>query len=469
MATQILDDPTTGDRRYVLTLGFGTTVAMWAVAYVARIPPAIVANWLLLFLFLVCLAGVGYRAGRLTGGGWVAGLQVGLLASALNVLILGSVLGGGDSGVPSAIWWLPGSMLGGALFGALGGFFGQRASMKGGAATRQRTREFQSGAGIAQGDPTGTVVPAPADWTAGFGRVAAGATFLLLIVGGLVTSHGAGLAVVDWPNSFGYNMFLYPLSRMTGGVYYEHAHRLFGSLVGLTTLVLTLHLWKVERRAWVRAFATAAFVLVVVQGILGGLRVTGHFTTSTSAEVTRPDTRLAIVHGVTGQIFFGMMVALAAFLSRTWKAGRPAHRLEGAGIDRGLAILFVAALFIQLCLGAFQRHMAQGLLIHIAMATVVSVVGLTAAIRASVHEKKGLAGTSILKRIGSTILWLLGIQVTLGIAALATTGFSPALEPSSSLEVLLTTAHQATGALLLGASALLVVWAHRLLQPASSK
>ena len=75
-------------------------------------------------------------------------------------------------------------------------------------------------------------------FTAVHANVTVAATFLLVVAGGLVTSNEAGLAVVDWPNSFGYNMFLYPLAKMTGGIYYEHAHRLYGSLVGLTTIVL---------------------------------------------------------------------------------------------------------------------------------------------------------------------------------------------------------------------------------------
>ena len=88
-----------------------------------------------------------------------------------------------------------------------------------------------------------------------------------------MTSAEAGLAVADWPTSFGYNMFLYPFSRMTGGIYYEHAHRLLGALVGLTTLVLALFLQRVETRRWVRRLGWAALLMVVVQGVLGGLRV----------------------------------------------------------------------------------------------------------------------------------------------------------------------------------------------------
>ncbi|MBW7939502.1 MAG: COX15/CtaA family protein, partial [Candidatus Omnitrophica bacterium] len=137
--------------------------------------------------------------------------------------------------------------------------------------------------------------------------VGVAATFLLIIVGGLVTSNDAGLAVVDWPNSFGYNMFLYPLSRMTGGIYYEHAHRLFGSLVGITTLVITFHLFRVDQRKWVKNFSLLVLAVVIAQGILGGLRVTGKFTLATSPEEVAPSLTLALVHGVLGQFFLGLM------------------------------------------------------------------------------------------------------------------------------------------------------------------
>src|SRR5438132_5694691 len=101
----------------------------------------------------------------------------------------------------------------------------------------------------------------------------AGATFPLLFIGGLVTSKGAGLAVPDWPTTFGYNMFLYPWSRMVGGILYEHSHRLIGSAVGLLTIALALVLWRKESRPWLRWLGVVALGAVIAQGVLGGLRV----------------------------------------------------------------------------------------------------------------------------------------------------------------------------------------------------
>ena len=80
------------------------------------------------------------------------------------------------------------------------------------------------------------------------------AAFVLLLSGGLVTSKGVGMTVPDWPNSYGYNMFLFPLSRWVGGIFYEHVHRLIASGVGLMTVLLALALWMAEPRTWSLSF-----------------------------------------------------------------------------------------------------------------------------------------------------------------------------------------------------------------------
>ena len=100
------------------------------------------------------------------------------------------------------------------------------------------------------------------------------ATFLLIVVGGLVTSKGAGMSVPDWPTTYGYNMFLFPYSKWVGGVFWEHSHRLLATGIGLITLVLASVAFFKEKRVWVRWLAVAAVVGVITQGVLGGLRVT---------------------------------------------------------------------------------------------------------------------------------------------------------------------------------------------------
>jgi cytochrome c oxidase assembly protein subunit 15 len=425
-----------------LALGFGTTVTMWAIGYICRFPSLNAPSWLLLFLLLVSLFGGGLLAGSRTDRGVRGGMAVGLLAGILNLLVLGSLLASARPNhlVPSALWWLPGNLLASSLLGAAGALMGKRL---------RRPRALQE---------TAREDRPPPEWTTAFAAVAAAATFLLLVAGGIVTSHEAGLAVVDWPNSYGYNMFLYPLARMTGGIYYEHAHRLLGSLVGLTTLVLVVHLLRTDPRPWLKRTAGAALVLVVVQGILGGLRVTGRFTLSTSPAETEPSLLLAVVHGVTGQVFFALMTVLAVFTTRRWRqSGEPAIA-PAAGLERILARLLAGSLLVQLVLGAILRHEASGLLVHVTMAVVVVALAVSLGVLV-IHLHGTLAP---LPRYGRLLLVLGGLQVGLGLGALAAVGAVRTGGAPRPADLILTTAHQATGALLLGCAVSLLAWLQRL-------
>src|SRR5689334_3772964 len=104
-------------------------------------------------------------------------------------------------------------------------------------------------------------LPMPRDaYSPALHRVAlltAAATFPLIFMGGLVTSHGAGMSVPDWPNSYGYNMFAFPISMWKGGIFFEHTHRLMGSVVGMLSIVLAACAWKMESRRWVRWLGTS--------------------------------------------------------------------------------------------------------------------------------------------------------------------------------------------------------------------
>src|SRR6266567_7677119 len=132
------------------------------------------------------------------------------------------------------------------------------------------------------------------------------ATFPLIFMGGLVTSHGAGMSVPDWPNSYGYNMFLFPPRLWIGGILYEHTHRLMGTVVGMLSIVLTIVAWRVEPRRWVRWLATGVLGMVVLQGVLGGLRVV----------LVKLD--LAIVHACLAQAFFCLAAFVCVVTSKWW-------------------------------------------------------------------------------------------------------------------------------------------------------
>lgn len=175
--------------------------------------------------------------------------------------------------------------------------------------------------------------------------------FILLISGGLVTSKGVGMTVPDWPNSYGYNMFTFPISRWVGGIFYEHTHRLIASGVGLLTVILAVLLWFAEPRRWVRVLAYFAVAAVVVQGVLGGLRV-----------VLIKD-EIGIFHGMLAQAYIGLLIVIAIALSKAFTAGGARWRWHAPGLLRWAVVLTVLV-YLQLAVGATMRHEHAGLAVH---------------------------------------------------------------------------------------------------------
>jgi cytochrome c oxidase assembly protein subunit 15 len=182
----------------------------------------------------------------------------------------------------------------------------------------------------------------------------AAATFPLIFMGGLVTSHGAGMSVPDWPNSYGYNMFTFPPSKWIGGIVYEHTHRLMGTVVGMFSIALTVVAWRVEPRRWVRWLAAGTLGMVILQGILGGLRVV----------LVKLD--LAIVHACLAQAFFCLASLVVIVTSRWWLGARDlssgATGIAGRRLV-GLAAACLFAVYAQLIVGATMRHYGAGLAI----------------------------------------------------------------------------------------------------------
>ena len=177
----------------------------------------------------------------------------------------------------------------------------------------------------------------------------AASVLVLICSGGLVTSHGAGMAVPDWPNSFGYNMFLFPVSRWVGGVFFEHTHRLIASGVGLLTVALCVLTLVVEDRGWVKWLAGIAVLAVIIQGVLGGLRVTEH------------NAVLGLFHGCLAQGFFCLVATISLVTSRFWRRIEPAARPGEIRTLRFWTVAVTSMVFVQLALGASMRHSHTGL------------------------------------------------------------------------------------------------------------
>jgi len=184
-------------------------------------------------------------------------------------------------------------------------------------------------------------------WLHRFAALTAVATLFLICVGGVVTSKGVGMAVPDWPTTYGYNMFFFPFSKWVGGVFYEHSHRLVASGVGFLTTILAIWLWVKEERRWMRWLGVIAFLAVSAQGVLGGLRVTAL------------KDELGIFHAALAQLFFVLACAIALFTSRWWIKS---DRLN-SGFHSPVYVSITAMIFAQLLIGATMRHEHAGLAI----------------------------------------------------------------------------------------------------------
>ena len=442
-------------RSQTLALGFATTAAQWALAYVAMIGPGQLIGDALFALTLACPVVAGFIAARAMRD-QASALGVGCVSGFVNLLVVGALVGGGGSDtamiVQGAIWSV-GMLVVSGVLAMFGAWLSPRIFTHGGAAK------------ISQWS-----WPAPA---ALFAMVSAATIFLLLITGGLVTGLEAGLAVPDWPNSFGHNMLLYPVSEMKGGVYYEHAHRLFGMLVGVTTFTMVLVVFREDRRTWVRALASFALFMVCVQGLMGGLRVTGTLTLSQEAAQLSPSTLIAIAHGIFGQIVFATMALLAALLTLKWKSTTALLNFSGAVSVRVLTMLAPFVLLVQLFLGASYRHLQvpphDGLPAyhpiwamhgHIGFSIIAALAVLLAASRMSAAARE----TPALKLLGTCatfMITILIVQVLLGLLAyVAVLVRKDAAIPL--WELMFTSAHQATGALLFASTIMGAAWSRRL-------
>lgn len=424
-----------------LALGLGTTVAMWALSYLALLQPGQFGGELLFAAVVLCALAGGCCAGRYSAFG-ARGVSVGLVSAVFNLMVLGAFLGDRSStGALERGLYVAGLFAASAVLGGVGHALGRRWA-------RHASVPEPNAAALVAG-------------------VAAAAIFCMIVLGGLVTSLEAGLAVPDWPNSFGHNMLLYPIGEMKGGVFYEHAHRLFGMLVGAAMLAAWAVIFRTQRRALPRVLVSVVLLLVIVQGVLGGLRVTGQFTLSADAADLAPSTRDGIIHGVLGQIIFALAVVLPA-TATAWWAGAVPRALEGARALRMLPVLALGLLGVQLFLGVAMRHLQEpptaeagakipswALHGHITVAIIVAVVAILAGLRCS-HA----VGLPVLQRSGKAVMHTVGLQLALGVAALVVV----LVRRGAAVpwwEAVVTTAHQALGALLLAQVALLVAQAWR--------
>ena len=299
-----------------------------------------------------------------------------------------------------------------------------------------------------------------------FALLVAASTAVLIFAGGLVTSTGSGLSVPDWPTTYGWSMFTFPLDKMVGGIRYEHSHRLIASGVGFLIVVLAGWLWRTEPRAWVRNLGYAALAAVVTQGILGGITVLWYLPAPVS-----------IAHAGLAQLVFCLTVSIALVTSPGWKSAcspsLDAARTFTVRDDRILpriALITTILIYVQILVGATMRHTDAGLAIpdfplafgrlippmwdakiavhfaHRVGALLVASMAVATAGHALYHH--GRRGE--LRRPSILLLALVAVQVTLG-----------ALTILSGKQFVINSLHVVTGAAVLGTSLVLTLRAHR--------
>ena len=433
--------PTSSHRGALLTLALAPTLAIWLFAYVTlspifNLPAGISGGWATIILILT-----GFFLAKQTGSGLTGGLKLGLLIGAINFILVAS-LHGKDRGeaLTSGLLWIGGATVCSIVFCTLGAALGSLG----------KTPEKKS------------II-----WSAPLALIVAAATFPLLISGGIVTGLEAGMAVPDWLTTFDYPMMFYPLTKMQAdpGVYAEHFHRLWGLLVGLSVIILAVHLHRVETRKWIKRLSIFIILAIIIQGVLGGTRVTENSII------------LAGLHGVFAQMVFATIVLTAAFVSRTWRSDAPPVPHPSAPKDHRITTTLVILLLIQLMLGAMYRHTINPkfpvdipkpvehsiLLLHVLMALVVAGYAARTAFRMVAHK----TDHPLLKKIGMGLAHTILLQFLLGIGALVMVLVRGDQPEIPLLELILTTAHQINGALILTFATLLAAWTRRLLSPES--
>lgn len=290
-------------------------------------------------------------------------------------------------------------------------------------------------------------------WVHRLALVTSGMTLMLILIGGMVTHTGSALAVPDWPTTFGYNMFLYPWSKMVGGIFYEHSHRLVGSVVGLLTMTLAILLWIVETRAWLKWLGTIALIAVIMQGVLGGLRVV----------LPSIGGVLAIIHGCLAQAFFALTVCLALFTAREWTQAQVKILASDAGRLRRLCILTTGLMSVQILFGAILTHSGLVFNAHLLLAALVTihVFVLAAHIRKCHSDQPRLVVPATL--LGALVV----LQLLLGLGSYVGrfTSIGPLYPSLTGLALPIT--HRITGALMLATCLVLTLRAYRLVASAT--
>jgi cytochrome c oxidase assembly protein subunit 15 len=296
-------------------------------------------------------------------------------------------------------------------------------------------------------------VPTPSNdstplWLRRFTKLVAFSTLFLIFAGAMVTSTGSGLAVPDWPLSYGK---VFP--PMVGGIFYEHGHRMIAATVGFLVVLQAIWLQLREPKRFLRILGWCSLGAVIAQGVLGGLTVLFLLPPA-----------ISVAHAGLAEIFFCLNVSIAFFASESYGALR---RLEKADAPVAPAVGLVALVYGQILIGALMRHLGAGLAIpdfplsfgHVIPAFTTPAIAVNfahrtggfvvaAAIVAMFLRLLRFEPRHPLRQLGTGLLLVVATQVLLG-----------AYTVWSGKQPIITSLHVMTGALTLAISLLLALTA----------
>ena len=434
------------------SIGFGAAVLMWALAWVLHMPGVHVQTPIaipllllpLLVLTLIWIPGVRQQDRLKTGA--IAGLIAGLV----NLLILGAFITEQPESTaemsekanmlaPNALVVVLGSIAVSVVISLI-------------AAIAVKGKD--------------TPALGQRRWLSRMAWVTALTYLPLIAVGGIVTSTDSGLAVPDAVTSYGAVSVLFPLKLMAEPrIFFEHSHRLFGTLAGLTTLVLMLRVLFSKVQTLPKILSVLLFIGVSAQGVLGIIRV------------AESSTFFAVIHGVFAQLVFALAFIIAVMLSRSWMNASPSDAVAlNSRKARTILLIAMICLCVQLVFGALTRHMhsSHAMLSHMGFAFIVMtliIVGGAFCMRTGKADESGQPIRVYGVLMHAIVTW----QFALGFAtlSLAWTSEKPDLPTSETLSTastidpvgsLVATLHQVSGAALLATTACALVWAIRLAQ-----
>ena len=337
---------------------------------------------------------------------------------------------------------------------------------------------------------------------------------MLVSIGGIVTSTDSGMAVPDWPTTFGYNMFSYPLSKTISGyilsidaglqvdldnsnlsprlrdaIETKDDHISLSPISEIEVIELG-KLWRLNDGKNHRIFTvrkTASELEVYVRGVfaehshrlmgsivglltillaisiwkfdqrrwmkwLGGIASFGVITQGVlgGLRVTEISVIFAVIHACLAQAFLALCCGLILFTSREWTEGH--HQVEGAVLLRRLSIFTTGGVYCQLIWGAILRHTASQLQTHVFFAILVANCVLWIISRVFIHHRNFAKFTVPSLFLGVFLI----LQVVLGIGAWLSE-FQLGDSLTYLTRIAITTGHLVVGAFMLVTSVILTL------------